>query len=90
MSVQFPEERQDNTDNRRLDLEKKMNSEGSYWSCWKSITELLLLTDYKGQQKIKIAYWSANSNYLYVSKYFIVKLFPVSMLSCIDVGKPGG
>lgn len=30
MSVYFPEEPQDNTDNKRLDLEKKMSSEEGY------------------------------------------------------------
>lgn len=42
MSVYFPKEPQDNTDNKRLDLEKKMSSEECYWFCWKSITDLLI------------------------------------------------
>lgn len=42
MSVYFLKEPQDNTDNKRLDLEKKMSSEEGYWFCWKSITDLLI------------------------------------------------
>lgn len=64
MSVYFPEEPQDNTDNKRLDLEKKMSSEEVLLEHhYQSTINKRVFSHIKASRKFKTRYFTPDSRY---------------------------